>query len=198
MAAGLIRMLQLSDPANNGKKRKSKSTRWLFKFSEKDWKENKMSYQYFLQPIRDIHLKSHLRYDSSNNGSLSTVNIFSIVGIIVLLLACINYINLTTAGAIKRAKETSVRKVVGATKPQLMRQFFLRNFYYLCNCCCVGCCNIQNNIACIFNMDRPTLSIFHLTPDKYFDHSWILSFLFLRLQEYILQQFYPLLILRFH
>jgi putative ABC transport system permease protein len=95
------------------------------KFSEKEWKENKMSYQYFLQPIRDIHLKSHLRYDARNNGSLSTVRIFSIVGIIVLLLACINYINLTTAGAVKRAKETSVRKVIGATQMQLIRQFYL-------------------------------------------------------------------------
>ena len=94
------------------------------KFSEKDWKENKMSYHYFLQPIRDIHLKSNLRYDSRNNGSLSRVNIFGIVGLIVLLLACINYVNLTTAGAIKRAKETSVRKVVGATRSQLIKQFF--------------------------------------------------------------------------
>ncbi|MEP6948479.1 MAG: ABC transporter permease [Ginsengibacter sp.] len=98
------------------------------KFSAKAWKENKMSYKYFLQPLRDIHLKSHLRYDAGNNGSLARVKIFSILGIIVLLLACINYINLTTAGAIKRAKETSVRKVVGATKPQLIRQFFLETF----------------------------------------------------------------------
>jgi putative ABC transport system permease protein len=98
------------------------------KFSEKDRKENKMSYQYFLQSIREIHLKSHLRYDAANNGSLSTVNIFSIVGIIVLLLACINYINLTTAAAIKRAKETSVRKVVGATRAQLIIQFYLETF----------------------------------------------------------------------
>ena len=95
------------------------------KFSEKDWKENKMSYKYFLQPLNDIHLKSQLRYDADNNGSLARVKIFSILGIIVLLLACINYVNLTTAGAIKRAKETSVRKVVGATKSQLVRQFFL-------------------------------------------------------------------------
>jgi putative ABC transport system permease protein len=95
------------------------------KFSEKEWKENKMSYQYHLQPVKDIHLKSHLRYDAANNGSLAQVNIFSIVGIIVLLLACINYINLTTAGAIKRSKETAVRKVVGAVKGQLIRQFFL-------------------------------------------------------------------------
>ena len=95
------------------------------KFSEKEWKENKMSYTYQLQPIRDIHLKSKLRYDSANNGSLARVKVFSIVGIIVLILACINYINLTTAGAIKRARETSVRKVVGASKLQLIRQFFL-------------------------------------------------------------------------
>ena len=98
------------------------------KFSEKAWRENKMSYHYFLQPLMDIHLKSALRYDAGNNGSLSRVKIFSLVGIIVLLLACINYINLTTAGAIKRAKETSVRKVIGATKFQLIRQFFLETF----------------------------------------------------------------------
>ncbi len=98
------------------------------RFSEKEWKENKMSYYYFLQPIEFIHLNSHLRYDAVNNGSISRVNIFSIVGIIVLLLACINYINLTTAGAIKRAKETSVRKVIGATRLQLVRQFFLETF----------------------------------------------------------------------
>ena len=98
------------------------------KFSEKEWKENKMSYYYFLQPLRDIHLKSKLRYDAGNNGSLARVKVFTIVGIIVLLLACINYVNLTTAGAIKRARETSVRKVVGASKFQLVRQFFLETF----------------------------------------------------------------------
>jgi len=98
------------------------------KFSEKEWKQNKMSYTYQLQPIRDIHLKSKLRYDSANNGSIARVKVFSIVGIIILLLACINYINLTTAGAIKRARETSVRKVVGASKFQLVRQFFLETF----------------------------------------------------------------------
>ncbi len=95
------------------------------KKAEKEWKENKMSYTYFLQPLTDIHLKSNLRYDSRNNGSLARVRIFSIVGMIVLLLACINYVNLTTAGAIKRARETSVRKVVGASKFQLLRQFFI-------------------------------------------------------------------------
>jgi len=98
------------------------------RFSKKEWEQNKMSYTYFFQPIRDIHLKSQLRYDAANNGSLARVNVFSIVGIIVLLLACINYVNLTTAGAIKRAKETSVRKVIGASMVQLIRQFFIETF----------------------------------------------------------------------
>jgi len=108
------------------------------RFSEKDWKENKMSYFYFLQPMKKIHLNSNLRYDKPNNGSLSTVRIFSIIGVIVLLLACINYINLTTAGAIKRAKETSVRKVVGATKPQLIRQFFIETFIICSSAVIIG------------------------------------------------------------
>ena len=119
--------VQLYDPAK-WKEAEKQINSIAARFSEKEWKENKMSYVYFLQPLGDIHLKSKLRYDSPNNGSQARVNIFSIIGIIVLLLACINYINLTTAGAIKRAKETSVRKVVGATKVQLVRQFFLETF----------------------------------------------------------------------
>ena len=119
--------VQLNDPGK-WKETEKQINAVAAKFSEKEWKENKMSYLYFLQPMVDIHLQSKLRYDSGNNGSQARVNIFSMVGIIVLLLACINYINLTTAGAIKRARETSVRKVVGATKFQLIRQFFLETF----------------------------------------------------------------------
>ena len=91
--------------------------------SKKDWIENKMHYTYALQPMRDIHLHSSLRYDVPSNGSMARVWIFSAVGLAVLLLACINYMNLATAGALKRARETGVRKVVGAGRGQLVRQF---------------------------------------------------------------------------
>jgi putative ABC transport system permease protein len=113
--------IQLAEPSK-WKQAETQVNDVVARFSAKDWQENKMSYRYYLQPIRDIHLRSHLRYDAANNGSLATVNILSIVGIIVLLLACVNYINLTTAGAIRRAKETSVRKVIGATRIALIRQ----------------------------------------------------------------------------
>src|SRR6476620_6283954 len=104
--------VQLANPSN-WKNDEADINKIAAKYSEKEWKNNKMSYHYFLQPLKDIHLKSNLRYDSPNNGSLARVNIFTLIGIIVLLLACINYINLTTATAVKRAKETSVRKVIG-------------------------------------------------------------------------------------
>ncbi len=94
------------------------------RFSEKEWKNNNMSYQYFMQPVRDIHLQSSLRYDAPNNGSLVTVRVFLAVAVFILFLACINYINLMTATALQRAKEISLRKVAGASRQQLIRQFF--------------------------------------------------------------------------
>jgi putative ABC transport system permease protein len=98
------------------------------RFSKKEWEDNKMSYQYFMQPVEDIHLKSSLRYDAANNGSQMTVRVFVAVAIFILLLACINYVNLTTAMALQRAKEISLRKVAGATRNQLMGQFFFETF----------------------------------------------------------------------
>lgn len=92
--------------------------------AKKEWADNKMSYEYFLQPVRDIHLYSDLRYDAANNGSMVTVRVFIAVAVLVLLLACFNYINLTTATSAKRAKEISLRKVSGARHFQLMKQFF--------------------------------------------------------------------------
>lgn len=93
------------------------------KHSKKDWEENKMRYTYTLQPMRSVHLHSNLRYDVPSNGSMARVWIFGAVGLVVLLLACINYMNLATAGALKRAKETGVRRAVGASRGELIRQF---------------------------------------------------------------------------
>ncbi len=87
----------------------------------------KMSYTYHIQPLTDVHLSSNLRYDAENNGSLATLRSFVAVGLIVLLLACINYINLATASAVRRAKETGVRKVNGAARSELVQQFLVES-----------------------------------------------------------------------
>lgn len=119
--------LQLHDPVN-WKDVEGDVNRVVAENSKKEWADNKMSYQYFLQPIRQIHLHSDLRYDSANNGSIMTVRVFIAVAILVLLLACFNYINLTTATSIRRAREISLRKVAGASRTQLLRQFLSETF----------------------------------------------------------------------
>jgi putative ABC transport system permease protein len=119
--------IEIHDPSK-WKAVESKVNEVVAEHSKKDWADNKMSYQYFLQPIQDIHLRSHHRYDSANNGDMMTVRVFIAVAILVLLLACFNYINLTTATSVNRAKEISLRKVAGASKANLMRQFFLETF----------------------------------------------------------------------
>lgn len=86
-----------------------------------------MFYTYSLQPLADIHLNSHLRYEIQATGSMSTVYIFVTIGLFILLIACINYMNLTTARSLGRSKEVGVKRVLGAEKNQLVRQFLIES-----------------------------------------------------------------------
>ena len=81
-----------------------------------------------LVPMKDIHLNPAKPYEIDAKGNRKAVNFFGIIAIIILLIAWINYINLTTARAIDRAKEVGIRKVVGSTNLQLIIQFLLDAF----------------------------------------------------------------------
>ena len=76
-----------------------------------------------LQPLKDIHLHSNLQIDVPGHGNMQHVNIFLIVAFVILLVACINYMNLATARSERRAKEVGLRKVIGAERQQLILQF---------------------------------------------------------------------------
>jgi len=78
-----------------------------------------------LEPLRDVYLKS--KRDGFETGSINNVRIFSVIAIFILLIACINFINLTTARSAERAKEVGIRKVVGAGRFQLARQFIVES-----------------------------------------------------------------------
>ena len=79
----------------------------------------------YLQPLKDIHLySSHIQFGIEGQGNIKYVYIFSVVALFVLVIACINFMNLATARSSNRAKEVGLRKVVGARRPQLMGQFF--------------------------------------------------------------------------
>src|SRR6202008_2270941 len=79
--------------------------------------------QYGVQPITAIHLHSKLEREPEELGNMSYIWIFSAVAFFMLLIACINYMNLTTARSARRAKEIGIRKVTGSSKKQLVAQF---------------------------------------------------------------------------
>ena len=81
----------------------------------------------YLQPLTDIHLYSESSYDLGSPGDIKYVYIFGAVAVIMLLIACINFMNLSTAGASKRAREVGVRKVMGSNKMELVWQFLLES-----------------------------------------------------------------------
>lgn len=84
----------------------------------------------FVQPLTDIHLHSDFAASSEiePGGDIQSVYIFAGVAIFMLLIACINFMNLATAGATKRNKEIGVKKVLGSRKDQLMQQFLTESF----------------------------------------------------------------------
>ena len=76
-----------------------------------------------LQKLTDIHLRSHTDSEVEPTGDISYIYLFSAIGLFILLIACINYMNLATARSAGRAKEVGMRKVVGALRSQLIGQF---------------------------------------------------------------------------
>lgn len=82
----------------------------------------------FLQPMANWHLRSEFRNGVNTGGRIQFVWLFGIIGAFVLLLACINFINLSTARSEKRAKEVGIRKAVGSMRGQLISQFFSESF----------------------------------------------------------------------
>ena len=90
--------------------------------------EDTKKYLFFLlQPIEDIHLYSTDIWDNMPRGDISVVRVFTLVAIFVLLLAIINFVNLSTAKSANRAKEVGLRKVIGSEKKHLIIQFLLES-----------------------------------------------------------------------
>lgn len=84
---------------------------------------NGIEFNPYLQPLADIHLYSHLLGELQPNGDINYVYIFSAIAVFLLIIACINFVNLTTARSAKRAKEVGMRKTLGANKGDLIIQF---------------------------------------------------------------------------
>lgn len=77
----------------------------------------------YLQKLTDIHLRSHLDSEIEANGNITSVYMMAVIGVFIILIACFNFVNLSTARATKRAREVGLRKVVGAFRNQLIFQY---------------------------------------------------------------------------
>ena len=98
-------------------------------------KVNNLKYTLSIIPLSDIHLYSNYKYEAGVNGNGRAVNFMFLIGFIIMGIAWINYINLSTARSIERGREVGVRKVLGAGKAQLIRQFLVESL--LMNCIAV-------------------------------------------------------------
>lgn len=85
------------------------------------------SFVFYIKPITDIHLHTSTKFDLEPNGDISYVYIFSALAVFILMLACINFTNLSTASSSKRSKEVGIRKVLGTLKEWLITQFLVES-----------------------------------------------------------------------
>jgi len=100
----------------------------MVKQDQVDEEEKKFKAEVFLHPMSDWHLNSNWEAGVKTGGFIQYVWLFAAVGIFVLLLACINFMNLSTARCEKRAKEVGIRKSLGSLRSQLINQFFCESF----------------------------------------------------------------------
>ena len=144
------------------------------------------TFRFSLQPLTGIHLYSNTKSELEPNGDIQYVYIFSALAVFILLLACVNFTNLSTARAIKRAKEVGIRKVLGSVKKQLVLQFLT-----------------ESVLLTIFSMLCAYILIFLLRPyfnqlsnknisfDFFFSYKSILAMFFVSFIAGILAGVYP-------
>ncbi len=153
-------------------------------------KHYKLTCQLIPQKLTDIHLNSHYQQELKVNGDKQMVNFLFIIALFIIVIAWVNYINLSTARSLTRAREVGLRKVVGAAKTQLMVQFFVETL-------------ILNSIALILaigflEISRPLFSQISGIPvnQLIFKQLWFwITILFLFFAGVIVSGLYPVLVL---
>ena len=136
-------------------------------FSDKYFQGNKVSgseEKFYLQPLSKAHLYSDFEYEIGKTGSASTVWALLIVGLFIIIIAWVNYINLSTARSAERAKEVGIRKVSGADRFQLIRQFLLESVFINCLALTVAIILVlivQNSFNRLLGYDLSISYLFH-------------------------------------
>ena len=143
-----------------------------------------------LQPLTDIHLHSGLDYEMGSNGSIDRVYLFIVIGLLVLLIAVINYMNLSTARANLRVKEIGIRKVVGSGKKQLIGLFMSEALLVVFIAALIACFLVRLALPTFNRLAEKDLGLWHFgVPNT------VVSILIFTLLTGILSGSYPALFL---
>ncbi|MBL7849343.1 MAG: ABC transporter permease [Cyclobacteriaceae bacterium] len=143
-----------------------------------------------VQPLHDIHLTSHYPDELEPNGNIEYVYLFGAIALFIVVLACINFMNLSTARSANRAKEIGVRKTVGAMRSRLMGQFFTESFLY-----CVIAVALAFGLVHVLLTPFNLLSGKNLTVDMLYQPVLLAGYLGLALFVGLLSGSYPALYL---
>ena len=154
---------------------------------------NNIGISYVLEPLSSIHLGKEVQAQDevlSDKGSSTYSYILSAIAIFILLIACINFVNITVARSVKRAREIGVRKVIGGTRKQLMKQFLSESFI-LCAIAFSFAIVIVTTVLPLFNqLSNKALSISYL-----FNAKLIVAYITLFVITSLLAGFYPAAVL---
>ncbi|HEU5165188.1 MAG TPA: ABC transporter permease, partial [Chitinophagaceae bacterium] len=119
----------LLKPGTDAKALEAKFPAFAERYMGTDMKQRDYQNSFYLQPLKDIHLRSKYDYEMAGNGNFSYLKYLGIAALFILFIAWINYVNLSTAHSLDRSKEVGIRKVVGAGKFHLVRQFLSESFF---------------------------------------------------------------------
>jgi putative ABC transport system permease protein len=145
---------------------------------------------FFLQPLTKIHLHSHLEREIEPNGDAAHVSILSVVALFILLIACVNFMNLSTARSAGRAKEVGVRKISGAHRRALIRQFLGESVILTFVACLLGILLLRLSLPAFAHLAAKPLSFAPLT-----EGAVLVSFIILITGVGLLAGIYPALFL---
>jgi len=180
----------LLKPGTDAKALEAKLAAFAQRYMGDDMKQHDYSVTFHLQPLKDIHLRSTYDYELAGNGNLSYLKYLGIAALFILFIAWINYVNLSTARSLDRSKEVGIRKVVGAGKFQLIRQFLGESLFLNAIAILFGVLIFWATLSPFAHLVQKDINSLYVTDWKF----WV-SVISLFLLGTLLAAFYPAFIL---
>ncbi len=165
----------LAEPGTTLKELKRSILQWTTETIDPWVNEKELSARasFLVEPISKIHFNNTLQYDMSTNTSTKYIFIFGAIGIFILLIASINYMNLATAKSFRRAREIGIRKVSGATRTQLIFQFLFEAVIFSLISMIISLILIEIFTPVFNQITEKNLSLFRETPGMDFQFIWL-------------------------